>query len=90
MAEPTPGNETSEYALAKYVMIFGAVLDAVSVLLSKLHESFPQAQWLVVALAVVGALVTLAGFLGYNKGRVIVKTAATPSVVVAAEAKPNP
>lgn len=74
------GTETSEYKMARALLVAAGVLEGVSVLLAKLHEAFPSAQWLSVAMSVVGAVLAVVTFREYNKGRVITKTI-TPVVV---------
>jgi hypothetical protein len=92
--DPTKtGSSTSEFKLAAVAMTAGAVLDGVSVLLAGLHETFPNASWLSVAMSVVGTLLMLATALGYQRSRALVKTAMLESgtaVALAKENKPGP
>ncbi len=84
MAEPTEGAQTSEFRLAKVVMVVGACVDGVAILLESLKQSglFPYASWLPVVLGAVGTLSIVLAQLGYTKSRTMVKLAeAMPSAV---------
>ena len=83
MAEPTEGMQTSEWRLAKVVMVIGACVDGVAILLEGLKQSgvFPASSWLPVVLGGVGTLSIVLAPLGYTRSRTMVKLAeAAPSL----------
>lgn len=73
----TPGVETSEYAVTKWTQILGWIAFAVGIgftVLTKLTEIAPGLTWVGPVLSVVAIINNLLAQLGYNKGRVLVKT----------------
>jgi hypothetical protein len=77
MATESEGRGTSEYGLARIVMVAGAAVDGVAILLEALKTSghFPSASWLPTALTVVGTLAIVLAQLGYTRSRTMVKLA---------------
>lgn len=73
----TPGRATSEFWLAKVLVLVAAALDVVSIVMETLHAAgvLPDKPWVVTALAV--AATVMAGFkaLGYTRSRTLLKLA---------------
>lgn len=72
-----PGKQTSEYFITKLATILGFVAFTVGVLfdvLSAVTTAFPTLTWVGPMLNVTGIIGTVLAQLGYNKGRVLVKT----------------
>lgn len=80
------GISTSEFKLAAVSMVVGTILEAFAGVLHTLQDTGTNPPWFTGVLVIVGALIQVASFLGYNKGRVLAK--ATSPVV--AEAPPKP
>lgn len=78
-----PGPQTSEFKLTAVALIVGIVLESTSAVLHALQDAGTQAPWIPGVLAVIGALVQIAGLFGYQKGRAAVKTA-----MILSEAQP--
>jgi len=74
--EPKPGSETSEFTLAKMVLVAGVVVDVAAIALAALQDSGAHWGWLPGAMLVVGMLTKLFGALGYTRSRTMVKVAA--------------
>ena len=73
----TPGKDTSEYAITKLSMILSMVafvLGIVISVLSQVSTAFPNLVWVGTALSILGPIATVLAQLGYNKGRVLLKT----------------
>lgn len=72
--ETTPGSNTSEYKITFAAILFGGLLEA-SVLptLTWLHTTYPNAQWLAIAIGLSGVLLQICVAFGYVKGRANVK-----------------
>jgi hypothetical protein len=70
-----PGSTTSEFRLGAVVMVVGLCLEAAAGILHGLQDTIGGAAWFPTVLAVLGALIQVATFLGYNKGRVLTKAA---------------
>lgn len=69
------GSKTSEFRLTKYVLIGGAVLEALALVLHSLQEQGLGGQVVVTALLVVGVALQVASLLGYQRSRATVKAA---------------
>lgn len=84
MATESEGRATSEFSLARIVMVAGAAVDGVAILLESLKTSghFPSASWLPTALVVVGTLSVVLAQLGYTRSRTMVKLAEAAPVAV--------
>jgi hypothetical protein len=70
------GRETSEFGLARLVILGGFVLDIVAILLEGLKKAGFEFGWLPVAMATVGTLVSMAVAMGYQRNRSMVKVQA--------------
>lgn len=70
---PTPGAQTSEFQLAKYVTMFGMAMTTIGTILATVSALLPSgskpAMYVGVAIAVVGALTKVATALGYASDR---------------------
>lgn len=64
------GKETTEYAIAKWLGIAGVALQGLA---GALASSMPNATWVSMVLAISGALTAIAGALGYQIPRAMVK-----------------
>jgi hypothetical protein len=87
---PAPGVSTSEYSMTKWVMILGYAAFGIGVamdVLTAVSSSFPTLTWVGPVLNVLGLVSGLLAQLGYNRGRVLVKTAA--SAATAAKVAPK-
>ena len=73
----TPGESTSEYRMARFVAVVGAVTAAAGAALTALQEQGFSYPWIGVAMMAVGFVGKLVAFLGYNSGRVALKKAET-------------
>ena len=69
----TPGAQSSEFTITKYVMIFGGVLTVLFGMLSQVQEMLPSGSkiggYIAAALSVVSMLLMLAKALGYTNSR---------------------
>ena len=91
MAAATEGTQTSEFRLARVVMVVGACVDGVAIVLESLKQTglFPHASWLPVVLGGVGTLSIVLAQLGYTRSRTLVKLAeAMPQAVQSAAVLP--
>jgi hypothetical protein len=70
-----PGVETTEYTMAKFVAIAGAIVTAAGTALEALAQSGFGAPWVGIALVVVGVAMTLLNAAGYSKQRQDLKVA---------------
>lgn len=70
-----PGNQTTEFALAKWVNIGAAVVMALAAAMEALQPHLGDHQWFSMAMGAVAGLVALLNTLGYAKGRASVKIA---------------
>lgn len=85
MPEVKPGNETTEFTIAKFGAVTGLILDAVAVSLATLQEHGIDKPWLAVTLAVCGTLLKILSALGYYKSRTELKKAAINAAVTAGD-----
>ncbi len=74
-----PGNTTSEFSLTRIALIVGALLETAAGVLHTLQDSGVAAPWFPAVLAVLGALIQVAGLFGYVKSRTLVKAALAAS-----------
>ena len=71
---PSTGFKSSEGKLAILAFVLGAVLEGVAIpLLERLAEKAPQLAWVPIVLVVLGVLLQVAVFLGYQRGRTALK-----------------
>lgn len=86
----TPGSETSEYAVTRWVMTLGAILEGCSVVLSGLPSSHHTA-WVSMALSIIGGALILVKALGYTASRTQLKIASLtqPTLVIDNPAVPE-
>lgn len=77
--EQKPGSQTSEFNIAKLLVLLGVVIDCAAVGLSTLQESGLQFPWISFAMIVVGMLTKVLPALGYVRSRTMVKLAAQQS-----------
>jgi len=73
--EVTPGSQTSEFKMAKYLFMFGVGLDIVGVIIHSLQGHGVSLPFFPAVLSVVGTLTAVLGSLGYMKSRTLVKAA---------------
>jgi hypothetical protein len=69
------GQSTSEFQLARLVIIIGAVLEGASVVLHQFQDAGIGTGWVPMALGAAGGLLQIISLLGYTKSRTIVKVA---------------
>lgn len=65
-----PGNTTTEFKIAKWMGIFGATMQPVAM---SLAATFPDSKIVAIIVAIAGALIAIAGVLGYQIPRVALK-----------------
>lgn len=75
---PTPGTQTSEYALTRLLVIVGVILQAGSAALATLPADTSQAKWVAIATAICGTGLQVLSVLGYTRSRTEIKTALIP------------
>jgi hypothetical protein len=76
MAETEPtkqGLATSEGKLTLVVIVLGTVLEAVGAVLHAFQDAGAAAPWFPSVLAAIGALLTVASALGYQRSRSFIK-----------------
>lgn len=73
----TPGRETSEFALTKWIAIGAAILDIIAVILETLHGAgfLPDKPWAATALAAVATVMAVVKATGYTRSRTLQKLA---------------
>lgn len=71
--ETNPGSETTEYRIAKIAMAIGTILQPAA---AGLATVWPDSKFVAIAMAIAGALIAIAGALGYQIPRAGVKTEA--------------
>lgn len=73
----TPGRETSEFSLTKWIAIGAAALDIVALILETLHGAglLPDRPWAATALAAVGTIMAVVKATGYTRSRTLQKLA---------------
>lgn len=70
------GRATSEFSLAKLVIILGVALDGTGLILETLGNAGLHFGWMPPVLVVVGTLTALVAKLGYTRSRTMLKLAA--------------
>lgn len=74
--DPTPGNNTSEYRLARLAFVIGTVADGFAVILHSLQLNNISAPWFGGAILGLGIILQIVSVLGYTKARTDLKLAA--------------
>ncbi len=70
-----PGVETTEYKMARFIAIAGAVVTAAGLALETLAQNGVGSPWIGVAIAVIGIAMKLLNAFGYSKQRQDLKVA---------------
>ncbi len=82
-----PGTSTSEFKLTIVAFILGSLLETAAGVMHSIQDAGQGASWFPMVLSVLGAMTTICGLFGYQKGRAVVKSALIASD---APVKPSP
>lgn len=88
MSDITPGKETTEYKIAKALGIAGVSLQPIAGVLAAVLPA--SSVWVAAVTAIAGALIAIAGALGYQIPRAQVKATEVQAKAATEVAKINP